>query len=161
MDDEKYMKIALETAKKAYDMGEIPIGAVVVYEDEIIAKAHNYVEHGACALNHAEILAIREASKKLGWRLEGATLYVTLEPCVMCTGALIHSRIDRVVYALSDPKRGCCGSIENFLEDPRFNHHPEITKGVLEKEAKDLIQDFFRKIRSREIPKIPYKRGLD
>ena len=159
--DEKFMKEALREARKAYRIGETPIGCVIVRtrlydgtalpEPEIIARGHNRRNTDKCTLSHAEILAIRRASKKLGdWRLEGCTLYVTLEPCQMCAGALGQSRIDRVVIGAMNPKAGSAGSILNLLEEPRFNHQCEVTRGVCEKECEGLMKGFFKEIRARK-----------
>jgi len=159
--DEKFMKEALREARKAYRIGETPIGCVIVRtrlydgtalpEPEIIARCHNRRNTDKCTLSHAEILAIRRASKKLGdWRLEGCTLYVTLEPCQMCAGALVQSRIDRVVIGAMNPKAGSAGSIVNLLEEPRFNHQCEVTRGVCEKECEALMKGFFKEIRARK-----------
>lgn len=148
--DAPYMKRALELADEAGARGEIPIGAVVVCQDEIIAEASNLKETNADPLGHAEVLAIREAARKLGrWRLTGCTLYVTLEPCTMCAGAIIHSRLDRVVYATHDPKAGAVQSLYKILSDERLNHAPQVTTGVLEDEASAQLKDFFRALRSR------------
>ena len=159
--DEKFMKEALREARKASRNGETPIGCVIVrtrlydgtvlQEPEIIARGHNRRNTDKCTLSHAEILAIRRASKKLGdWRLEGCTLYVTLEPCQMCAGALVQSRIDRVVIGAMNPKAGSAGSIVNLLEEPRFNHQCEVTRGVLREECEGLMKGFFKEIRARK-----------
>ena len=134
-DDAYYMNIALEEAKKARALQEVPIGAIVVWKDEIVARAYNLRETDQNAVAHAELLAIREACEVLGtWRLEEATLYVTLEPCPMCSGAIINSRIKRVVFGAHDPKAGCAGTFMNLLQDERFNHQSEVTSGVLQEE---------------------------
>ena len=159
--DEKYMKMALREARKARRAGETPIGCVIVRtrlydgtvlaEPEVIARGRNRRNTDKCTLSHAEILAVRRSSKKLGdWRLEGCTMYVTLEPCQMCAGALSQARIDRVVYGAANPKAGSAGSILNILEEPRFNHQCEVTRGVLQSECEGLMKDFFKEIRARK-----------
>ena len=159
--DEKYMKMALREARKACLAGETPIGCVIVRthlydgtalsEPEVIARGRNRRNTDKCTLSHAEILAVRRASKKLGdWRLEGCTIYVTLEPCQMCAGALVQSRIDRVVYGAANPKAGSAGSILNILEEPRFNHQCEVTRGVLKEECEELMKGFFKEIRAKK-----------
>lgn len=148
---EKYMKEAILEAKKAESIGEVPIGAIIVIDDEIVARAHNLREANQSSIAHAEILAIDEACKSLGsWRLEKATLYVTLEPCPMCAGASMLSRVERVVYGASDPKGGCAGTFMNLLQDERFNHQSEVVSGVLEEECGQLLSDFFRKLREKK-----------
>ncbi len=145
--DEAYMRLALEQAKLAATLGETPIGAVLVWEDEVIAQTCNRRELDKLATAHAELLAINEACRKLGgWRLHKATLYVTLEPCPMCAGAIINARIKRVVYGASDRKAGCCGSILDLFREP-FNHHPEVTGGVLAEESAALLSGFFKRLR--------------
>ena len=143
--DIKFMQAALELAHKAADIGEIPVGALIVAPNgDIIAKAYNLRETEKNATAHAEILAIEQACAYLGgWRLQGCTLYVTLEPCPMCAGALVNSRIDRVVFGAYDMQAGCCGSVVNFNAYP-FNHAFEITGGVLEEECRKVLTDFFR-----------------
>ena len=131
-DDIKFMEIAIEEAKKAGEILEVPIGAVLVLDGQVIAKAHNLRESTQTAIAHAELLAIDEGCKKLGtWRLEDTTLYVTLEPCPMCSGAIILSRVKRVVYGATDPKAGCAGTFMNLLTDERFNHQCEVSTAVL------------------------------
>lgn len=148
---EKYMKEAIEEAKKAGLIGEVPIGAVIVHDGQIIARAHNLRETNQSSIAHAEVLAIDEACKALGtWRLEGATLYVTLEPCPMCAGASMLSRVERVVYGASDPKGGCAGTFMNLLQDDRFNHQSEVIPGVLKEECGQLLSDFFRNLREEK-----------
>ncbi len=148
MVDEKYMQIALKEAQKAYKKGEVPVGAVIVRNGEIIAKAHNTRETKKNAVNHAELLVIKKACEKLeGWRLWECELYVTLEPCPMCAGAIINSRIKRVVFGAKDKKAGCCESVVNLFELP-FNHKPVIKSGVLEKECTTILQDFFKQLRN-------------
>ncbi|MEO2077892.1 MAG: tRNA adenosine(34) deaminase TadA [Bacillus sp. (in: firmicutes)] len=149
--DEYYMKEAIKEAQKAEELNEVPIGAVIVIGDKIISRAHNLREREQSAVAHAELLAIEQACREIGsWRLEDATLYVTLEPCPMCSGAIILSRVKRVVYGASDPKGGCAGTLMNLLQDARFNHQSEISRGVLEAECGQLLSDFFRGIRERK-----------
>ncbi|WP_284140691.1 MULTISPECIES: tRNA adenosine(34) deaminase TadA [unclassified Virgibacillus] len=151
INDEKMMYEAIEEAKKAAQIDEVPIGAIIVYKDEIIARGYNVRETSQETLSHAELIAIQAANKKLGtWRLEDCTLYVTLEPCPMCAGAIVQSRIKRVVYGASDPKAGCAGTMMNLLDDERFNHQVELTTGVLEAECSQLLTDFFRALRKRK-----------
>jgi tRNA(adenine34) deaminase len=148
--DEYYMKEAIKEAKKAEALAEVPIGAIVVIDGKIISRAYNLRESKQSAVAHAEILAIEQACKEMGsWRLENAVLYVTLEPCAMCSGAIILSRVKRVVYGAQDPKGGCAGTFMNLLQDDRFNHQSEVTSGVLEYECGHLLSDFFRKLRER------------
>jgi tRNA(adenine34) deaminase len=149
--DELYMREAIAEAQKAGEAGEVPIGAVIVVDGEIISRAHNLRETNQSSIAHAEVLAIEEACRKLGtWRLEGAELYVTLEPCPMCAGAVMLSRIQRVIYGAADPKGGCAGTFMNLLQDERFNHQSELTTGVLEEECGSLLSDFFRQLRARK-----------
>lgn len=146
--DQRFMARALELATEAELRGEIPIGAIIVHDGEIIAEASNLKETNRDPLGHAEVLAIREAAVKLGrWRLSGCTLYVTLEPCTMCSGAIIHARLDRVVYAATDPKAGAVESLYQILSDARLNHAPSVTAGVLEEQASAQLKSFFRKLR--------------
>ena len=146
----KYMREALKQAKKAYALGEVPIGCVIVYEDKIIARGYNRRNTDKNTLAHAEITAINRASKKLGdWRLEDCTLYVTLEPCQMCAGAIVQSRITNVVMGCMNPKAGCGGSILNILEMPEFNHQVNVIRGVMEEECSAILQDFFKELRIR------------
>jgi tRNA(adenine34) deaminase len=148
---EKFMHAAIMEAEKARELNEVPIGAVIVYQDEIIASGFNVRESSQSALSHAEIIAIEEANKKMGsWRLEDCTLYVTLEPCPMCAGAIVQSRIQHVVFGAYDPKAGCAGTIMNLLDEPRFNHQVKITSGILEEECSQLLTEFFRKLRKRK-----------
>ena len=150
-EDELYMLEAIHEAKKAEKLTEVPIGAVIVSNGEIIARAHNLRETKQNAVSHAELLAIEQACENLGsWRLENATLYVTLEPCAMCSGAILLSRIDRVVFGAFDPKGGCAGTFMNLLQDERFNHQCEVVSGVLEEECGQLLTLFFRAIRERK-----------
>lgn len=146
--DEHYMSFALEEARKALAIREVPVGAIIVLGDEIIARGHNETETVNIATRHAEMIAIERASKYLGgWRLLDATMYVTLEPCAMCSGALVASRIKRVVIGTMDEKRGCCGSVINLVDDPAFNHRVEITTGVRAEECAGMLSDFFKMIR--------------
>ena len=148
--DEKYMKEAIRQAKKAYALGEVPIGCVIVYQDKIIGRGYNRRNTDKNTLSHAEITAIRKASKKMGdWRLEDCTLYVTLEPCQMCAGAIVQARITRVVMGTMNPKAGCGGSILNILEMPQFNHQVQVTRGMLEEECTQMLTSFFKALRVR------------
>lgn len=142
------MKEALQEAKKAFEKGEIPVGAVVVIEDKIVAKAHNLKETLLDPTAHAEILAIREACHIVGnWRLKEAILYVTKEPCIMCAGAIVNARVKRLVYGCDDPKAGAVFSLYQILEDSRLNHQVEVKRGVLEEECRHILQNFFKQIR--------------
>lgn len=144
------MKEALRQAKKAYALGEVPIGCVIVHEGKIIGRGYNRRNTDKNTLAHAEITAINKASRKLGdWRLEGCTLYVTLEPCQMCAGAIVQARIDEVVMACMNPKAGCGGSILNILEMPEFNHQVKVTRGILEEECSHMLTQFFKELRIR------------
>lgn len=146
--DEKYMKEAIRQAKKAEKLMEVPIGCVIVYEGKVIARGYNRRNTDKNTISHAETNAIRKASKKLGdWRLEGCTLYVTLEPCQMCAGAIVQARIDRVVIGSMNPKAGCAGSILNLLEMEAFNHQVEVERGILEQECSEMLSGFFRILR--------------
>lgn len=146
----KYMRAALQQAKKALLLGEVPIGCVIVYEDKIIARGYNRRNTDKNTLAHAEITAIRRASKKIGdWRLEDCILYVTLEPCQMCSGAIVQARIPQVVIGCMNPKAGCAGSILNLLQMPEFNHQVQITRGVLEEECSMILKQFFKDLRVR------------
>ena len=157
----KYMKEALKQAKKAYALGEVPIGCVIVYEDKIIARGYNRRNTDKNTLAHAEITAINRASKKLGdWRLEGCTLYVTLEPCQMCAGAIVQSRITNVVMGCMNPKAGCGGSILNILEMPEFNHQVNVIRGIMEEECSQILQDFFKELRIRNKEEKAAKKAL-
>ncbi|MFS0673828.1 tRNA adenosine(34) deaminase TadA [Ornithinibacillus sp. 179-J 7C1 HS] len=150
MNDEFYMNLAIEEAKKAQEKHEVPIGAVIVFQDEVIATGYNVRELSQQTLSHAELIAIQEANKKIGsWRLEDCTLYVTLEPCPMCAGAIVQSRIKRVVYGAKDPKAGCAGTLMNLLDEKRFNHQVEITSGILEKACSELLTSFFKMLRAK------------
>ncbi len=151
MEHEKYMREAIRQAKKAEALGEVPIGCVIVYEDKIIARGYNRRNTDKNTLSHAELNAIRRASKKLGdWRLEGCTLYVTLEPCQMCAGAIVQARVDRVVIGSMNPKAGCAGSILNLLQIQQFNHQVEIVRGVLEEACSSMLSGFFRELREKK-----------
>lgn len=144
----KFMKMALEEAEKAKAIGEIPIGAIIVKDGEIVGRGHNLTESIKDPTAHAEILAIRDAAKNLGgWRLFGCTMYVTVEPCAMCAGALVWSRIDKLVYGTKDPKAGACGSVMNIVQNSDLNHRLDVESGLMEDECKEIIQDFFRKLR--------------
>lgn len=145
---EKFMQEALKEAKKAYKKMEIPVGAVIVKDGEIIARAHNVKEKKQDTTKHAEIIAIQRASKKLGsWRLNDCELYVTLEPCAMCAGAIIQARLKKVYIGTTDEKTGACGSVLNLLEDYPFNHKVEMEKGVLKEDCERLLKEFFRELR--------------
>ena len=149
--DEKYMKEALKQAKKAYALKEVPVGCVIVYEDQIIARGYNRRNTDQNTTSHAEINAIRKASKKLGdWRLEGCTIYITMEPCQMCAGAIVQSRITRAVIGSMNPKAGCAGSVLNLLEAEGFNHKVKITKGILQEECSSMLSEFFRELRQEK-----------
>ncbi|WCN37825.1 tRNA adenosine(34) deaminase TadA [Aneurinibacillus uraniidurans] len=150
MNDEYYMGLAIAEAQKAAERGEVPIGAVIVRNGEIVGSGYNLRETGKNPLAHAEIMAIQEASEVMkGWRLIETTLYVTLEPCPMCAGAIVQARIPRVVYGAMDPKAGCAGSLMNLLQEERFNHQVELVHGVREEECADLLRDFFRALRQK------------
>ncbi|WP_218012746.1 tRNA adenosine(34) deaminase TadA [Bacillus sp. AFS040349] len=151
MNDQHFMKIALEEARKAKEIGEVPIGAVIVLNDVVVGVAHNLRETEQRSIAHAEILAIDQACMAVdSWRLEDATLYVTLEPCPMCAGAIVLSRIKRVVYGASDPKGGCAGTLMNLLQEERFNHQVEVTKGIEEQECSEMLSSFFRELREKK-----------
>lgn len=146
--DQLFMREAINEAVKAGRDGEVPIGAVIVFNNQIIAKAHNLRETNGDPTAHAEILALREAAGITGhWRLLGTTIYTTLEPCPMCAGAMILARTERLVYGAPDPKAGAAGSLMNIVQDPRLNHRLEVTGGVLEKECSDLLKEFFKERR--------------
>lgn len=145
------MKAALREAKKAEKMEEVPIGCVIVYEGKIIARGYNRRNTDKNTLAHAELSAIKKASKKLGdWRLEGCTMYVTLEPCQMCAGAIVQSRIDKVVIGAMNPKAGCAGSILNLLQIPAFNHQVALEAGILEEECSSMLTEFFKALREKK-----------
>ncbi|MCQ2422034.1 MAG: tRNA adenosine(34) deaminase TadA [Lachnospiraceae bacterium] len=150
-DDVYFMKKALHQADRAAMLGEVPIGCVILYEGKIIGRGFNLRKNKHTTLAHAEITAIRQACKVIGdWRLEGCTMYVTLEPCQMCAGAIVQSRLDRVVIGTDNPKAGCAGSILNLLQMKEFNHQVEITRGILREECSEVLQSFFRDMRKRE-----------
>lgn len=149
-EDEKYMRQALKLAQKAMDLGEVPIGCIIVYQDKVIGRGYNRRNTDKNTLAHAEITAINKASKIMGdWRLEECTLYVTLEPCQMCAGAIVQSRIPKVVYGCDNPKAGCAGSILNILNHPAFNHQVDTVKGVMEEECSEMLKAFFKGLRQR------------
>ena len=151
MNNEKWMKEAIKQAKKAAQMDEVPIGCVIVKDDQIIARAYNKREMKQCSTAHAEILAIEKACKKLGsWRLEDCDLYVTLEPCPMCSGAIIQSRIRNVIFGAYDPKGGCMGSNMNINDVRGFNHYPDIEGGILQDECSRLLKEFFKAKRKKK-----------
>ncbi len=153
-EDEKWMRQALAEATIALKKGEVPVGAVVVHEDRIIGRGHNQVEGLNDPTAHAEIIAIGAAATYLNSsRLAGASLYVTLEPCAMCAGALVLARIDRLVFGAEDPKAGACGSLFNIVQDPRLNHMVQVLTGILERESSRLMQAFFEKLRQRSLKK--------
>jgi len=146
--DLEYMQLALETARRAPTLGEVPIGAVLVMDGQVLVQVHNFREAWQDPTAHAEVVAIREAATRLGtWRLTGTTLYVTIEPCSMCAGAIIQSRITRLVFGAKDPKAGACGSVFNLPDERRLNHRVEVVGGVLEQESQELMQTFFRGLR--------------
>ena len=149
--DRQFMQLALKEAEKAGSLGEVPIGAIIVYRGEVIACASNLRETTQNAVTHAELMAIQQACEKIGsWRLEETTLYVTLEPCPMCAGAILQSRIPRVVYGARDVKAGCVDSLYRLLNDSRFNHECDVTEGVLAEECGQILSDFFRALRERK-----------
>lgn len=151
--DEKYMYEAIKQARRAARLSEVPIGCVIVFEDKIIARAYNRRNTDKSTLAHAEIIAIKKAAKYIGdWRLEDCTMYVTLEPCPMCAGAIVQARIPRVVMGTMNAKAGCAGSVLNILQTDGFNHKAEITKGVLADECKKMMQDFFKEVREGKRP---------
>ena len=149
--EEKFMKAALRQAQKAAKMDETPIGCVIVYEEKIIARGYNRRNTEKNTLAHAELSAIRKKKKKLGdWRLEGCTMYVTLEPCQMCAGAIVQSRMDKVVIGAMNPKAGCAGSVMNLLQIPAFNHQVALEYGILEKECSSILTNFFKALRQKK-----------
>ena len=149
-DKEKFMKEALKEAKKAYEKEEIPVGAVIVKDGKIIAKAHNLKESKQSSISHAEILAIRKANKKLkAWRLENCEMYITLEPCMMCMGAIINARIKKIYIGTLDPKTGACESVIN-IDNYKFNHTVEIETGILKEECEYILKDFFKILRKKK-----------
>ena len=148
--DERYMREALRQAKKAYALEEVPIGCVIVREDRIIARGYNRRNTDKNTLSHAELIAIRKASRKTGdWRLEDCTMYITLEPCQMCAGAIVQARMGRVVIGAMNPKAGCAGSVLNLLEMPEFNHQAEVERGILEESCSGILTEFFRNLRGK------------
>ncbi len=150
MTDEDWMKLALLEASKAAEIGEVPIGAIIVQDGTIVGSGYNRREIDRDPTAHAEMIAIREASRNLGgWRLLNSTLYVTLEPCQMCAGAIVQGRVERVVYGASDPKAGCAGTLMNLLQEERFNHQVHLVRGVLEEECSQVLKDFFRHLRNK------------
>ena len=147
---EKYMKEAIKQAKKAAELGEVPIGCVIVKDGQVIARGYNRRNVDKSALAHAEISAIKKASKKLGdWRLEGCSLYVTLEPCQMCAGAIVQARVSEVIIGCMSPKSGCAGSVVNLLQMPEFNHQVFLVNRILEKECSEMLSEFFKKMRKK------------
>ena len=149
-EDEGYMKEAIRQARKAEAIGDVPIGCVIVYEGKIIARGYNRRNKEKTVLAHAELAAMRKACKKIGdWRLEGCTMYITLEPCQMCSGAILQARVDRIVIGCMNPKAGCAGSILNLLDMKEFNHQVEVERGVLEEECSQMLKSFFKKLRVR------------
>ncbi len=150
---EMYMREAIKEARLAEEKQEVPIGAVIVWNDQIIGRGHNLRETAADPLAHAELLAIREASEYLkAWRLTDCRLYVTLEPCPMCAGAIVQSRISQVIYGTPDPKAGCAGTLMNLLQEERFNHRTEVISGILQEECSSMLTQFFRRLRGKNIP---------
>lgn len=150
MDHEKWMEAAINEARKAESLGEVPIGAVIVKNETIIGRGHNLREQNKNPLAHAELIAIREASLTLSaWRLMECTLYVTLEPCPMCAGAIVQSRIPTLVYGTADPKAGCCGTLMNLLQETRFNHQTTVISGVRQAECSQQLTQFFRRLRNK------------
>lgn len=151
LEKEKFMIEAIKQAKKAYDKGEIPVGAVIVKDGKIIARGYNKKEEKKDTTQHAEIIAIQKASKKIGaWRLQDCEIYVTLEPCAMCTGALIQARLKKLYIGTMEPKTGACGSVLNLLEDYKFNHKVEVETDIMQKECEKILKDFFRHLRSKK-----------
>lgn len=149
--EEKYMKAALKEAKKAYALDEVPIGCVIVQDGKIIARGYNRRNTDKNTLAHAELTAIKKASKKTGdWRLEDCVMYITLEPCQMCAGAIVQSRIPKIVIGAMNPKAGCAGSVLNLLQVAQFNHQVEVEKGVLEEECASMLSQFFRELREKK-----------
>jgi tRNA(adenine34) deaminase len=149
--DQRYMRMAIDQAFIAEENGDVPIGAVIVYENRIVAKAHNQRQLLNDPTAHAEMLALTQAAEAVGnWRLHGCTMYVTLEPCSMCAGALVLARIDRLVFGIEDPKTGACGSLYNIVQDDRLNHRVEITTGVLAEDCKTQLQAFFQRRREEK-----------
>ena len=150
-EDEKFMKEAIRQAKKAEAIGDVPIGCVIVHEGRIIARGYNRRNKDKTVLAHAELQAMKKACRIIGdWRLEGCTMYITLEPCQMCAGAIVQARVDRVVIGSMNRKAGCAGSILNLLQMKEFNHQTDLHKGVLEEECSQMLSDFFRKLRENQ-----------
>lgn len=150
-EDEKFMKEAIRQARKAGAIGDVPIGCVIVHEGKIIARGYNKRNKNKTVLAHAELLAMSKACKKIGdWRLEECTMYITLEPCQMCAGAIVQARIPRVVIGSMNPKAGCGGSILNLLEMEEFNHQVDVTRGVLDEECSEMLSAFFRELRRKQ-----------
>lgn len=159
--DAEYMRLALQQARKALRLGEVPIGCVIVLGDQVIGRGYNRRNTDHSVLAHAEIAAIRKACRRTGdWRLEGCTLYVTLEPCQMCAGAIVQSRIDRVVFGASSPKAGCSGTLLNILQNGSFNHQCELRSGVLAEQSAELLQQFFRALRERNRAEKALRTGM-
>ncbi|SCG81625.1 tRNA-specific adenosine deaminase [Proteiniborus sp. DW1] len=148
--DEYFMKVAIDEAYKAYSIDEVPVGAIIVNNQKIIARGYNMRETLKDPTAHAEIIAIKKASQYLGgWRLIDCTMYVTIEPCAMCAGAIVNSRIGRIVIGAKDPKMGACGSVVNIAQNPSFNHRADIVWGVMERECSQIMKDFFKKLRGK------------
>ena len=149
--DEKFMREAIRQAKKAYALDEVPIGCVIVYEGKIIARGYNRRNTDKNTLSHAELIAIKKASRKLGdWRLEGCTMYITLEPCQMCAGAMVQARVTEAVIGSMNPKAGCAGSVLNILEMEGFNHQVNVRRGVMEEECSRMLSSFCRELREKK-----------
>ncbi|MDD6042902.1 MAG: tRNA adenosine(34) deaminase TadA [Eubacteriaceae bacterium] len=147
----KFMKEALREAEEAFDLGEVPIGAVIVKDDEIIARGHNLTETTKDPTAHAEMIAIREAAEKLGgWRLPGCSLYVTIEPCSMCAGAMVWSRIEKLYIGAMDPKAGACGSVFNIVEEDKLNHRIDVERGIMAEECSAIMKQFFVQLRKKK-----------
>ena len=160
--DEKYMKAAIREAKKAYALDEVPIGCVIVQDGTIIARGYNRRNTEGNTLAHAELAAIRKASKKTGdWRLEDCTMYVTLEPCPMCAGAIVQARVPRVVIGSMNPKAGCCGSVLDMLHEKRFNHRCEVRTDVEKDACATLMSDFFAALREQKLKKLENEQQAD
>lgn len=150
-EEERYMRQAIRQAKKAYALEEVPIGCVIVYDGRVIARGYNRRNTDKNTVSHAEMIAIRKASKKLGdWRLEGCTMYVTLEPCPMCAGAIVQARVTEVVIGSMNPKAGCAGSVLNILETEGFNHQVKVRRGVCQEECSEMLTQFFRELREKK-----------
>ena len=158
-EDQEFMELALEEAREAASLGDVPIGSVIVHKGDIVVRSHNLREALQDPTAHAEILALREAARKLDrWRLTGTTMYVTMEPCAMCAGALVLARIDRLVYGCWDPKAGACGSVFEIVRDPRMNHRMEVHAGLLEEECRSVLQEFFTNRRNTDREASPVKK---